>query len=213
MINSKDHRLIEALIFGSTEPVSEKDILEKISDKSLLNKILNDLQNFYKERGVNLIRTGNMWSFRTSDDLSNELTIFKTQKRKLSKAAIEVLSIIAYHQPITRAEIENIRGVQMGRGTIDILIEIGWIKPKGRKNTPGRPLLWATTDQFLEHFSLEDIKHLPGIDELKESGFLDKRSAISTITDIVEKNDDPNDETLINENDNNLDDFINQKIE
>ena len=101
----------------------------------------------------------------------------------------------------------------MGRGTIDILIEIGWIKPKGRKNTPGRPLLWATTDQFLEHFSLEDIKHLPGIDELKESGFLDKRSAISTITDIVEKNDDPNDETLINENDNNLDDFINQKIE
>ena len=213
MINSKDHRLIEALIFGSTEPVSEKDILEKISDKSLLNKILNDLQNFYKERGVNLIRTGNMWSFRTSDDLSNELTIFKTQKRKLSKAAIEVLSIIAYHQPITRAEIENIRGVQMGRGTIDILIEIGWIKPKGRKNTPGRPLLWATTEQFLEHFSLEDIKHLPGIDELKESGFLDKRSAISTITDIVEKNDDPNDETLINENDNNLDDFINQKIE
>ena len=213
MINSKDHRLIEALIFGSTEPVSEKDILEKISDKSLLNKILNDLQNFYKERGVNLIRTGNMWSFRTSDDLSNELTIFKTQKRKLSKAAIEVLSIIAYHQPITRAEIENIRGVQIGRGTIDILIEIGWIKPKGRKNTPGRPLLWATTEQFLEHFSLEDIKHLPGIDELKESGFLDKRSAISTITDIVEKNDDPNDETLINENDNNLDDFINQKIE
>jgi len=213
MINSKDHRLIEALIFGSTEPVSEKDILEKISDKSLLNKILNDLQNFYKERGVNLIKTGNMWSFRTSDDLSNELTIFKTQKRKLSKAAIEVLSIIAYHQPITRAEIENIRGVQMGRGTIDILIEIGWIKPKGRKNTPGRPLLWATTDQFLEHFSLEDIKHLPGIDELKESGFLDKRSAISTITDIVEKNDDSNDETLINENDNNLDDFINQKIE
>tara|TARA_B100000579_G_C22816144_1_gene847938 strand:+ start:583 stop:1224 length:642 start_codon:yes stop_codon:yes gene_type:complete len=213
MINSKDHRLIEALIFGSTEPVSEKDILEKISDKSLLNKILNDLQNFYKERGVNLIKTGNMWSFRTSDDLSNELTIFKTQKRKLSKAAIEVLSIIAYHQPITRAEIENIRGVQMGRGTIDILIEIGWIKPKGRKNTPGRPLLWATTEQFLEHFSLEDIKHLPGIDELKESGFLDKRSAISTITDIVEKNDDPNDETLINENDNNLDDFINQKIE
>ena len=213
MINSKDHRLIEALIFGSTEPVSEKDILEKISDKSLLNKILNDLQNFYIERGVNLIKTGNMWSFRTSDDLSNELTIFKTQKRKLSKAAIEVLSIIAYHQPITRAEIENIRGVQMGRGTIDILIEIGWIKPKGRKNTPGRPLLWATTDQFLEHFSLEDIKHLPGIDELKESGFLDKRSAISTITDIVEKNDDPNDETLINENDNNLDDFINQKIE
>ena len=123
MINSKDHRLIEALIFGSTEPVSEKDILEKISDKSLLNKILNDLQNFYKERGVNLIKTGNMWSFRTSDDLSNELTIFKTQKRKLSKAAIEVLSIIAYHQPITRAEIENIRGVQKGRGTIDILIE------------------------------------------------------------------------------------------
>tara|TARA_B100000029_G_scaffold334021_1_gene326170 strand:+ start:1316 stop:1957 length:642 start_codon:yes stop_codon:yes gene_type:complete len=213
MTNTKDHRLIEALIFGSTEPVSEKDIIEKISDKDRFNEILSDLKNFYKERGVNLIKTGNTWSFRTSSDLSNELTIFKTQKRKLSKAAIEVLSIIAYHQPITRAEIENIRGVQMGRGTIDILIEIGWIKPKGRKNTPGRPLMWSTTDQFLEHFSLEDIKHLPGINELKESGFLDKRSAISKITDIVDKNEDLNSESLNNESENNLDDFINQKIE
>ena len=210
---SKDHRLIEALIFASNEPVLEKNMLEKISKDSNLQKILNDLKKFYENRGVNLLKTGSYWSFRTAPDLYDKLTIFKLQKRKLSKAAIEVLSIVAYHQPITRAEIENIRGVQMGRGSIDMLIEIGWIKPKGRKNSPGRPVTWATTDNFLQHFSLEDIKHLPGIDELKASGFLDKRSAISKITDIVDNNLDLNGETLDNDKDNSIDDFINQRID
>ena len=210
---SDEHRMIEALIFGSSEPVLEKDMLEKISKNTNLNTLLNDLKNFYENRGINLLKTGNSWSFRTASDLYDKLTILKSQKRKLSKAAIEVLSIIAYHQPITRAEIENIRGVQMGRGSIDMLIEIGWIKPKGRKNSPGRPVMWATTDNFLQHFSLENIKHLPGIDELKVSGFLDKRSAISKITDIVDNNLNLNDEALDNDKDNSIDDFINQRID
>ena len=126
---TKNHRIIEALIFGSTETVLEKDMFEKIPKNIKLDNLLNDLKKFYENRGINLIKTGNSWSFRTANDLYDQLIILKTQKRKLSKAAIEVLSIIAYHQPITRAEIENIRGVQMGRGSIDILIEVGWVKP------------------------------------------------------------------------------------
>ena len=210
---TNNHRIIEALIFGSTEPVSEKDILEKINNSADLNKILNDLKNHYQDRGINLIKTGNYWSVRTSNDLYDQLTILKKQKRKISRAAIETLSIIAYHQPITRAEIENIRGVQMGRGSIDMLIEVGWVKPKGRRNSPGRPITWGTTDEFLNHFSLENISHLPRLDELKSSGFLDKRSAISKITEIVEDNLVENNDTSINENDNLIDDLIKQKID
>ena len=210
---SKNHRILEALIFGSTEPVSEKDMLEKIKNNSKLKVLLNDLKIFYQKRGVNLIKTGNNWSFRTAKDLNNQLTVLKKQKRKISRAAIEVLSIIAYHQPITRAEIENIRGVQMGRGSIDMLVEIGWIKPKGRRNSPGRPVTWATTDQFLDHFSLDNISHLPRLDELKASGFLDKRSAISKITDVIDHNLDENNDLSNNEINNSLEDFINQKID
>tara|TARA_B100000686_G_C16765772_1_gene961639 strand:- start:852 stop:1493 length:642 start_codon:yes stop_codon:yes gene_type:complete len=210
---SKDHKIIEALIFGSTEPVNENDMIEKISKNVKLKTILDDLKNFYINRGVNLVKTGNRWSFRTSEDLYDKLIILKKQKRKISRAATEVLSIIAYHQPITRAEIENIRGVQMGRGSIDMLIEIGWIKPKGRRNSPGRPITWGTTDQFLDHFSLDDINHLPRLDELKASGFLDKRSAISKITDLAENNSLENDELLNNGEDNSIDDFIKQKID
>jgi len=210
---SKDHRIIEALIFGSTESVYEKDMLEKVSKKIKLNVLLNDLKNHYIERGINLVKTGNCWSFRTAEDLFDKLIILKKQKRKISRAATEVLSIIAYHQPITRAEIENIRGVQMGRGSIDMLIEIGWIRPKGRRNSPGRPVTWGTTDQFLDHFSLENISHLPRLDELKASGFLDKRSAISKITDLTDHNSHENNDLLNNADDNSLDDFIKQKID
>ena len=206
---TNNHRIIEALIFGSTEPVSEKDILEKINNSADLNKILNDLKNHYQDRGINLIKTGNYWSFRTANDLYDQLTILKKQKRKISRAAIETLSIIAYHQPITRAEIENIRGVQMGRGSIDMLIEVGWVKPKGRRNSPGRPITWGTTDEFLNHFSLENISHLPRLDELKASGFLDKRTAISTISEFTNDKID-NDEDVINQDEDNLEDFISQ---
>ena len=205
----KDLKLLEAILFASSEPVEERDLKEKIDKGENLKNLLNELQKFYASRGINLIKTGDKWSFRTTPDLSNELTIFKTQKRKLSRAALETLSIVAYQQPITRSEIENIRGVQMGRGSIDHLMEIGWIKPSGRKNIPGKPTLWSTTDLFIEHFGLNDLSDLPSKNELKASGFLDKRAAIATISDLA-KNDDSieNSDNLEIDEDNNLDDFI-----
>ena len=206
MVN-KDIKLLEAILFASGEPVLENDLKEKIKDKKNLSNFLNELKEFYKDRGINLLKTGNKWSFRTSDDLSNDLTIFKVQKRKISRAALETLSIIAYQQPITRSEIENIRGVQMGRGSIDHLMEIGWIKPSGRKNIPGKPTMWSTTELFIEHFGLNDLSDLPNKEELKASGFLDKRAAIATISDLA-KNDDNNILDNLDSEDNNIDDFI-----
>ena len=206
MVN-KDIKLLEAILFASGEPVLENDLKEKIKDKKNLSNFLKELKEFYKDRGINLLKTGNKWSFRTSEDLSNDLTIFKVQKRKISRAALETLSIIAYQQPITRSEIENIRGVQMGRGSIDHLMEIGWIKPSGRKNIPGKPTMWSTTELFIEHFGLNDLSDLPNKEELKASGFLDKRAAIATISDLA-KNDDNNNLDNLDSEDNNIDDFI-----
>ena len=205
----KDIKLLEAILFASGEPVSETDLEEKIKSRDKIKQYLSDIKEFYEKRGINLIKTGNKWSFRTSEDLIDDLTIFKTQKRKLSRAALETLSIIAYQQPITRSEIENIRGVQMGRGSIDHLMEIGWIKPSGRRNIPGKPTLWSTTELFIEHFGLNDLLDLPNKDELKASGFLDKRAAIATISDLAQTDDltDVSKDDGINE-DENLDDFI-----
>ena len=205
MIISRDIKIIEAILFASGNPVSEDDLLEKISDKKKIKQYLIEIQQYYSERGVNLINVGKKWSFRTSEDIKDDLTIFKTQKRKLSRAAIETLSIIAYQQPITRSEIENVRGVQMGRGSIDHLMEIGWIKPSGRKNIPGKPALWVTTDLFLEHFGITSLLDLPNKEELKASGFLEKRSAIAKITDEAKDINILNDD---NEEEENLDDFI-----
>ena len=204
-MDNKDIKLLEAILFASGEPVEETDLKDKIKDKKSITIYLNQIKDFYSSRGINLIKTGSKWSFRTSSELIDDLTIFKTQKRKLSRAALETLSIIAYQQPITRSEIENIRGVQMGRGSIDHLMEIGWIKPSGRKSIPGKPTLWSTTDMFIEHFGLSDLSDLPNKDELKASGFLDKRAAIATISDLA-----TNDENIDsdNEEDENLDDFI-----
>ena len=207
MTINKDIKIIEAILFASNDPVEENDLKDKIINKNDFQNYLATLAKFYSERGINLIKTGSKWSFRTSRDLIDELTIFKKQKRKLSRAALETLAIIAYQQPITRSEIENIRGVQMGRGSIDHLLEIGWIKPSGRKNIPGKPTLWSTTDIFLDHFGLSNLNNLPNKDELKASGFLEKKSAIATISDLAK------DEKLItgideNDDDENLDDFI-----
>ena len=203
-----DIKIIEAILFASKEPVSELDLKEKIANKKKFNDYINELKKYYELRGFNLIKTGSKWSFRTSKDLSQDLTIFKKQKRKISRAALETLAIIAYQQPITRSEIENIRGVQMGRGSIDYLTELGWIKPGGRKNIPGKPTLWLTTDMFLEHFGLEYLSHLPNKKELEAIGFLDKRSAIATITDIANK-DNLESIELDDSEEENLDDFIN----
>ncbi len=206
MTVSRDVKILEAILFASGSPVLEDDLKDKMIDKKNFKEEIQNLTLFYRDRGINLIKTGNKWSFRTAESIKDELTIFKKQKRKLSRAAIETLSIIAYQQPITRSEIENIRGVQMGRGSIDHLMEIGWIKPHGRKNIPGKPALWVTTDLFMEHFGIEKISDLPNKDELKASGFLEKRSAIATITDIAGQNDSIEDQGV--EDDANLDDFI-----
>ncbi len=208
---SKQIKLLEAILFASGEPVDESDLKNKISDSENLEKYLIEIKNFYNSRGINLVKTGNKWSFRTASELIDDLTIFKTQKRKLSRAALETLSIIAYQQPITRSEIENIRGVQMGRGSIDHLMEIGWIKPSGRKNIPGKPTLWITTDLFVEHFGLNNISDLPNKEELKASGFLDKRAAIATISDIAKTDDlaeNKHEDNEIDEDDSNINDFI-----
>ena len=206
---NRDTKILEAILFASGSPVSEDDLKDKLLNKKNFKEEMSNLRDFYNDRGINLVKTGNKWSFRTSDSIKDELTIFKTQKRKLSRAAIEILSIIAYQQPVTRSEIENIRGVQMGRGSIDHLMEIGWIKPSGRKNIPGKPALWVTTELFMEHFGIEKMSDLPNKDELKASGFLDKRSAIATITDIAGKNDLIEDQDT--EEEETLEDFMPQE--
>jgi len=205
---NKDTKILEAILFASGAPVSEEDLKEKMINKKDFKNEITKLQDFYQSRGINLLKTGNKWSFRTSDSIKDELTIFKQQKRKLSRAATETLSIIAYQQPITRSEIENIRGVQMGRGSLDHLMEIGWIKLSGRKNVPGKPALWVTTELFMEHFGIKNLSDLPNKDELKASGFLEKRSAIATITDIANTSDLNLDDEVEEET---LDDFISEK--
>ena len=209
MSANRDTKILEAILFASGSPVLEDDLKEKIINKEKFKEEIKSLKEFYRDRGINLVKTGNKWSFRTSDSIKEELTIFKTQKRKLSRAAIETLSIIAYQQPITRSEIENIRGVQMGRGSIDHLMEIGWIKPSGRKNIPGKPALWVTTELFMDHFGIENMSDLPSKDELKASGFLEKRSAIATITDIAGKNESIQEQEI--EEEETLDDFISEE--
>ena len=206
MSTNRDSKILEAILFASGSPVLEEDLKDKMINKKEFKKEIESLKDFYQNRGINLIKTGNKWSFRTAESIKDDLTIFKTQKRKLSRAAIETLSIIAYQQPITRSEIENIRGVQMGRGSIDHLMEIGWIKPSGRKNIPGKPALWVTTELFIEHFGIENISDLPSKEELKASGFLEKRSAIATITDIAGKNEFLEDKEVDDEE--TLEDFI-----
>ena len=206
MSTNRDSKILEAILFASGSPVLEEDLKDKMINKMEFKKEIESLREFYQNRGINLIKTGNKWSFRTAESIKDDLTIFKTQKRKLSRAAIETLSIIAYQQPITRSEIENIRGVQMGRGSIDHLMEIGWIKPSGRKNIPGKPALWVTTELFIEHFGIENISDLPSKEELKASGFLEKRSAIATITDIAGKNEFLEDKEVDDEE--TLEDFI-----
>jgi segregation and condensation protein B len=206
----RDIKIIEAVLFASGDPIFEKDLIDKVINKNKFDDYMKEIQNFYEFRGVNIVKTGLKWSFRTSADISDDLTIFKEQKRKISRAALEILAIVAYYQPITRSEIENIRGVQMGRGSIDHLMEIGWIKPGSRKNIPGKPSLWSTTDIFLDHFGLENISDLPNKDELKANGFLDKRSAISTITDLASDNIELK-EILEEQEEENLDDFLSNK--
>ena len=158
--------------------------------------LLTRLQEDYAGRGVNLVERDGAWAFRTAADLGDRLRIEKTQIRKLSRAAVETLAVIAYHQPVSRAEIETIRGVATARGTLDVLIEADWIKPGRRRETPGRPGTWVTTESFLDHFGLGGLADLPGVDELKATGLLDKRPAIQTLTEPDEPGDEPETDEL-----------------
>ena len=183
-------RLIEALLFASAEPLSEKALARHFGEGTNVAALLARLQSDYAGRGVNLLERDGTWAFRTAADLGERLRIEKTQVRKLSRVAVETLAIIAYHQPVSRAEIETIRGVATARGTLDVLIEAGWIKPGRRRETPGRPGTWVTTDGFLDHFGLSALADLPGIEELKVTGLLDKRPAIQTLTELDEDDSD-----------------------
>ena len=174
-------RLLEAILFASAEPMTEKTLAQRLPEGADIAGLLQELAGLYANRGVHLMQLGDRWAFRTAPDLGDRLQTETVVARKLSRAAVETLAIIAYHQPLTRAEVEEIRGVALSRGTLDTLLEANWIRPKGRRQTPGRPVTWVTTDAFLDHFGLESREALPGIEELKAAGLLDARSAISTL--------------------------------
>ena len=176
-------RLLEAIVFASSEPVSERVLAARLSEDANVNELLEELRGIYDNRGVNLVKVGKAVAFRTAPDLASLMKIERETVRKLSRAAVETLSIIAYHQPITRAEIEEVRGVTLSKGTIDILLEAGWVKPKGRRRLPGRPVTWGTTEAFLDHFGLEGLDALPGIDELKAAGLLDRRRGFGPLAE------------------------------
>ena len=178
---SQVDREIEAILFASPEPLDTYQIESKLSKKSNVLKSLQKLQKHYENRGISLVCISNKWSFRTAENLSNLMSKQKTIEKKLSKAAIETLSIIVYHQPVTRAEIEEIRGVAFGTNTLEILMELNWVKPAGRKDVPGKPIQYGTTDDFLNHFSLQKLSDLPTIDELGTAGLIDTASVESDI--------------------------------
>ena len=178
---SEGEKEIEAILFAAAEPLDVSTIEEKVHKKINVHNILNKLQNIYKNRGINLVCISKKWSFRTSESLGKLMSEQKTVEKKLSKAAIETLSIIVYHQPVTRAEIEEIRGVAFGTNTLEILMELNWVRPQGRKDVPGKPIQYGTTDDFLSHFNLQKLSDLPTIEELGSAGLIDTSSVDSKI--------------------------------
>jgi len=166
-------RIVEALLFAASEPLDEKTLAKHLDDDQDISALLEELRGFYAGRGINLMRIAGKWAFRTSSDLAYLLERHAVEERRLSRAALETLAIIAYHQPVTRAEIEEVRGVSTSKGTLDVLMETGWIRPRGRRRAPGRPVTYGTTERFLDHFGLEGVRDLPGLAELKGSGLLD----------------------------------------
>ena len=187
-------RMIEAIIFASSEPVSHKALANRLPEGANLDLLMQELQRAYAGRGVNLVRLGEHWAFRTADDLGFLLHREAVEQRRLSKAALEVLAIIAYHQPVTRAEIEEIRGVATSRGTLDVLLEAGWVRMRGRRKTPGRPVTYGTTLEFLDHFGLSELKDLPGLEELKGAGLLRSEMPSNFSIPIPDDSDELNDD-------------------
>jgi len=178
MTREEQLRVVEALLFSAAEPVSEEAVALRFGDEVDVPALLAELAAFYDGRGVNLVRRGGGWIFATAPDLAPALRQERAVSRNLSRAAVETLAIIAYHQPVTRAEIEAIRGVALGRGTLDRLLEAGWVRPRGRREAPGRPLNWVTTPHFLNHFGLDNLAELPGVEELRAAGLLEIGPAV-----------------------------------
>ncbi|PVB63673.1 SMC-Scp complex subunit ScpB [Labrenzia sp. 011] len=191
-------RMIEALLFASSEPLSLEELTLRVPEGTDVLGVLQELQKIYAARGVNLVRVAGKWCFRTAEDLAFLMHRNVEEQRKLSRAALETLAIIAYHQPVTRAEIEEIRGVSTSKGTLDVLLETTWIRMRGRRRTPGRPVTYGTTEQFLIHFGMESVKDLPGLEELKGAGLLDSAVPASFLVPT------PNDDILLTEDEDPL---------
>jgi len=172
---------VEAILFAAEEPLDIENIQEKLKTRANISKILDSLEKQYKNRGINLVCIAKRWSFRTASNLSKFMSKQTSTKKKLSKAAIETLAIIVYHQPVTRSEIEEIRGVSFATGTLEILLELNWVRPSGRKNVPGKPIQYVTTDDFLSHFNLQKLSDLPNIEELTSAGLIDNANIETSI--------------------------------
>ena len=175
-------RLLEAVLFAAAEPKTPAELARHLPEDADIDDLLGELRQLYANRGVQLRRIGSAYAFRTAEDLAGQLRIDREVTRKLSRAAVETLAIVAYHQPVTRGEIEEIRGVSLNKGTLDTLLEAEFIRPRGRRQTPGRPVTWCTTRSFLDHFGLSDVKDLPGLEELKASGLIDQRPAMASLS-------------------------------
>jgi len=178
---SKIERQVEAILFSASEPLDIETIEKRVQSSSDITKILEKIKDSYKSRGINLVCIRNKWSFRTAEDLSKLMSLQKSTQRKLSKATIETLAIIVYHQPVTRSEIEEIRGVSFATNTLEILLELDWVRPAGRKDLPGKPIQYATTENFLNHFNIQKLSDLPTIDELGSAGLIDTSSIDKSI--------------------------------
>lgn len=213
--DKKEKKIIEAFLFAADEPLDLETLQSKVKKNTDVLQILDELQNEYRERGINLIKLANRWSFRTSVDLADQMREEITGQKKLSKAAVETLAIIAYHQPVTRSEIEEIRGVSFSPGTMEVLFELGWVKPAGRKDIPGKPLAYGTTDTFLSHFNLNSLEDLPNSDELMAAGLIDSRvdSSIFGTSKFTKEDDDSLKENIFTNIDEMISDTLNEKDE
>ena len=204
-------RQVEAILFAAEEPLDLESIQTRLKAKANVLKILKSLENQYKNRGINLICIANKWSFRTPSNLSKLMNLETSTQKKLSKAAIETLAIIVYHQPVTRSEIEAIRGVAFATGTLEILLELNWVRPSGRKNVPGKPIQYVTTDEFLSHFNLQKLSDLPNVEELTSAGLIDSGNVDSAIFGtgkfFKEKNDAKKENIY-----SNIDDMLNRSL-
>ena len=204
-------RLLEAMLFAAAEPVQDAALLERLPEGVDLASLLEELEGMYSARGVNLVKVGKGWCFRTASDLASHMTVEREVPRKLSRAAIETLAIIAYHQPVTRAEVEEVRGVALSKGSMDALLEAAWIRPRGRRRAPGKPVTWGTTERFLADFGLESLDDLPGVEELKAAGLLDSRPNLGAIamqgtdTDDEAQDEEDDERTAFLENDEAFD--------